>query len=248
MAERKIKVLIVDDEKIVRDFFKRLLTLLNMEVVDAEDGYKAVELVKKEKFDLFFIDVRMPGMDGLETYREIRKIDPGAQVVMITGYAVEETLEQAQKEGAIKAIRKPFDISQIKEVIDRVSRDEVKGPLNILVIDDDKAVRDFFTNFLNELKLKHKIVRDKEEALEAMKNEKFSLIFLDLVLKDISGLEVYKEIKNLSPEVTVVLITGHPQKVEEIKEKLDIAGCLYKPFAIESIIDCIEKMKLKING
>lgn len=248
MADRKIKVLIVDDEKIVRDFFKRLLALLGLDVFDAEDGFKAVELVKKEKFDLFFVDVRMPGMDGLETYREIRKIVPSAQVVMITGYAVEETLEQAQKEGAIKAIRKPFDISQIKEVIDRAGKEKAKEPLNILVIDDDKAVCDFFSNFLNELKLTYKISRNKDEAVAEMKKEKFDLVFLDLVLKDISGLEVYKEIKGLFPKVEVVLITGHPQKAEEIKDKIDIAGCLYKPFAIESIIDCIEKLKLKING
>lgn len=121
MNIRKIKVLVVDDEKIVRDFFKRFLPLLGLEVRDAENGYKAMEAVKLNKFDLYFIDVRMPGLDGLETYRGIRQLHPNAAVVMITGYAVEDILEKAQREGVRCHIHKPFDINQIKEVINKIS-------------------------------------------------------------------------------------------------------------------------------
>lgn len=128
MGERKIKVLVVDDEKSVRDFLSRLLSLLGVEAFEVEDGYRAIELVKKEKFDLFFIDVRMPGLNGLETYREIRKISPEATAVMITGYAVEEMLEEAQKEGVYRAIRKPFDIDQIKDIIDKIGKENIKEP------------------------------------------------------------------------------------------------------------------------
>jgi two-component system response regulator HydG len=248
MQERKIRVLVVDDEKIVRDFFRRLLSMLGLEVMDVEDGYKAIELVKKDKFDLYFIDVRMPLLDGLETYREIRKLDPKGMAVMITGYAVEGMLEQAQKEGAHSSIRKPFDINQIKEVIDKVGKEKIKGPLNILVVDDEERVLGFFSAFLAEKNLRYKVARNKDEALAAVKKEKFDLIFLDLVLKDVSGLDVYKEIKDILPEAAIVLITGYPQKAEEIKGKIELAGCLYKPFDIESIIGCIEKIKSKINA
>lgn len=121
MDKKKIKVLVVDDEKVVRDFFKRLLSLEGLEVMGAEDGYTAVEAVKLNKFDLYFIDVRMPGLDGLETYRGIRQVHPDATAVMITGYAVEDILEEALKEGVQCHIHKPFDISQIKAVIDKIN-------------------------------------------------------------------------------------------------------------------------------
>lgn len=248
MAEHKIKALVVDDEKIVRDFFRRLLSLLGLDAVDVEDGYKAIEMVKKDKFDIIFLDVRMPGLNGLETYREIHKISPDTLAVMITGYAVEDILEQAKKEGVCSAIHKPFDINQIKEVIERVAKEETKTPLNILVVDDDEAIHNFFSVLLNEKKLKYQIAHDRQEALAAIKKEKFTLIFLDLVLKDVSGLDVLKEIKEIMPEANIVLITGHPQKAEEIKGKIEVAGCLYKPFDIDSIISCIEKIKAKING
>jgi len=118
-----------------------------LEVTDVDDGYKAVEAAKASKFDLYFIDVRMPGLNGLETYRQIRQIDPAAFTVMITGYAVEDILDQAQKEGVSGSIRKPFDINQIKEVVDKLNLDKAKEPLNILVVDDDNTILSFFSSF-----------------------------------------------------------------------------------------------------
>ncbi|MDP2928277.1 MAG: response regulator [Candidatus Omnitrophota bacterium] len=122
MPEHKIRALIVDDEKIVRDFFKRLLAFLGVEALDADSGASAIELVRQKKFDLFFIDVRMPELNGLDTYRQIRKLDPEATVVMMTGYAVEEILKVAQKEGAFCHIHKPFDITEIKDIITKISQ------------------------------------------------------------------------------------------------------------------------------
>ncbi len=120
MNEKKFRALVVDDEKIIRDFLNSLLFLHGLEVVKAEDGYKAVELSRTDKFDLFFIDCRMPGLNGLETFRQIRQINQDASVVMMTGYAVEGILEQAVSEGAYGLIRKPFDIGEIKCLIDKI--------------------------------------------------------------------------------------------------------------------------------
>lgn len=242
MPEKKIRVLVADDEKIIRDFFSRLLSLQGLEVVCAEDGYKAVELAGEGSFELFFLDVKMPGQDGLETFRKIRQIDPHAVVVMMTGYAVEDTLEQAQKEGAYGSIRKPFDISEIKDIVDKAGKEKLIRALNVLVIDDDPAVLHFFAILLKEKNHKYKLTHDKEEALIAAREEKFDLVFLDLVLKDVNGIELYKEVKELLPEATVVMITGYPQKVKEIGGELEIAGCLYKPFEIDKVLEYLKKL------
>lgn len=103
-------------------FFGRLLLAQGLEVTEAEDGYRAVELVKEKNFDICFLDVKMPKMDGLETYRESRKINKEIPVVMMTGYAVEETLKQAKKEGVLDAIHKPFDIAQVNAIISDIQR------------------------------------------------------------------------------------------------------------------------------
>ncbi len=120
MKKNKPRALIVDDEKIIRDFLNSLLSLHGLEVVKAEDGYEAVELSRAGRFDLFFIDCRLPGLNGLDTFRLIRQIDREASVVMMTGYMVEDILEQAVSEGAYGLIRKPFDIGEIKCLIDKI--------------------------------------------------------------------------------------------------------------------------------
>jgi len=120
MNEKKFRALIVDDEKIIRDFLNSLLSLHGLEVVKAEDGYQAIELSRTGRFDLFFIDCRLPGLNGLETFRQIRQIDQDASVVMMTGYAVEGIPEQAVSEGAYGLVRKPFDIGEIKCLIDKI--------------------------------------------------------------------------------------------------------------------------------
>lgn len=243
MVENKISVLVVDDEKIVRDFFRKLISLLGLEVSEAESGAAAIEMAKGNRYDLFFIDVRMPGIDGLETYRQIKKSNPEGVVVMITGYAVEATLKQAKEEGAYGIIRKPFDISQIKDVIDKLSKSGQSGTSNVLVVDDDETILNFFVNFLKDKKVKHRIAHNKLETLEAVKSEKFDLAFLDLVIKDENGIDVYAEIKKISPATDIVLMTGYHQKAKELGGETGFAGCLYKPFDIESIITYIEKVK-----
>ena len=246
-GDKKLRILVVDDEKVIRDFFRRVLSLLNAEVFEAEDGYQAIELAKANEYDIFFLDVRMPGIDGLETFRKIRQIHPQAQAVMMTGYAVDDILKQAQDEGASQIIRKPFDITELKVIIDRLSREKRGKVLSILVIDDEEIILDFFSNLLSLKKLNYRLVKvkDKEKAFKALKNERFDLVFLDMVLAECDGIEVYRQIKKEYPSVNVVLITGHKQKAEEAQGQADITEVLSKPFDIAKIIECIDRVKEK---
>jgi len=71
-----LKVLVVDDEKVIRDFLSRFLSLQLAQVKTASDGEAAIELAKTEEFDLVFLDIRMPKMNGLELIKAVREIDP----------------------------------------------------------------------------------------------------------------------------------------------------------------------------
>lgn len=118
MGEKKLKVLIVDDEKVVRDFLIRILSLQPVESKAVDDGFKAIEAVKNELFDLVFLDIRMPKMDGLKVYGELKKINPELNCVFMTGYALEESLLDKTKQPGIICLKKPFqDINQIKEIV-----------------------------------------------------------------------------------------------------------------------------------
>jgi DNA-binding NtrC family response regulator len=111
------------------------------------------------------------------------------------------------------------------------------------VIDDDELVLKSFSEFLDKEKLQYKAARSKKEAVDFAKNGKFDLVFLDLVLQDGDGVEIYKEIKELNPATNIVLTTGHRKRGEELSGKIELIGSLYKPFEMDAIFGFIEKVK-----
>jgi CheY-like chemotaxis protein len=123
-GEKKLKVLVVDDEKPIRDFFTRLLKLEDVEIKTAEDGLAAIEAVKNEVFDLVFLDVRMPRLNGIQAFSQLKKINPSINCVFITGYAVEESLIEQLKQPQTFFLKKPFDdIAQIRLIVNKVLQD-----------------------------------------------------------------------------------------------------------------------------
>jgi two-component system response regulator HydG len=114
----KPSVLVVDDLKSVRRALGGILGDEGYKVVLAEDGYQAIEAARKTPFDLVFMDIKMPGINGVQAFREIKKIDPEAVVIMMTAYSVEDLVSEALGEGAYAVVYKPFDIDEIVNVAD----------------------------------------------------------------------------------------------------------------------------------
>jgi two-component system response regulator HydG len=114
----KNNILVVDDIKSIRLTLGGILGDEGYNVVLAENGYQAIEAAKRTPFDLVFMDIKMPGINGVQTFREIKKINPEAVVVMMTAYSVGDLVKQALVEGAYAVVYKPFDIDDIVSVID----------------------------------------------------------------------------------------------------------------------------------
>ena len=107
------KILVVDDERPIRSTLKEILEYENFEVHEAEDGPTALNLIKKDKFDIVLCDIKMPKMDGLEVLDRIQKDGHEFPVVMISGHANVETAVDALKHGAYDFIEKPLDLNRI---------------------------------------------------------------------------------------------------------------------------------------
>jgi two-component system response regulator HydG len=114
----KNNILVVDDIKSIRQTLGGILGDEGYNVVLAEDGYQAIEAAKQTPFDLVFMDIKMPGINGVQTFREIKKINPEAVVVMMTAYSMEGLVKQALVEGAYGVVYKPFDIDDIVSITD----------------------------------------------------------------------------------------------------------------------------------
>lgn len=114
---KNAKVLVVDDEKGICDFFQKVLPQEGYEVSVASDGEKGLDVVKKEKPMVVLLDIRMPGMDGVEVLREIKKIDKNIVVIIITAYSTMRTARETMRLGAYDYITKPFNLDYIKALI-----------------------------------------------------------------------------------------------------------------------------------
>lgn len=111
------RILVVDDERSMREFLEIMLTKEGYEVRTAANGKEALALVEKELFDLAILDIRMPKMDGIKTLGHLKEISPETVVLMITAYASTDTAIQAMKQGAYDYITKPFKVEEIKMTI-----------------------------------------------------------------------------------------------------------------------------------
>ncbi len=107
------RVMIVDDEKGIREALKQVLEYEEIEVQACASGHEALRLYPEFKPHLVFLDVKMEGMDGLETLKRIRELDPQAQVVMISGHGTIQTAVEATQLGAYDFLEKPLDTDRI---------------------------------------------------------------------------------------------------------------------------------------
>jgi DNA-binding NtrC family response regulator len=118
---------VVDDEKIVRDFFMDVAQSLGGNVETAEDGDVAVEKCRSRHYDMVFIDMRMPHMNGLDACKIILGLDPAVKVVMMSGYSEDRLMEEAITCGAVAKISKPFDLKTIVTLIEDAARSVTGG-------------------------------------------------------------------------------------------------------------------------
>ncbi|HEX5001334.1 MAG TPA: sigma-54 dependent transcriptional regulator [Bacteroidia bacterium] len=119
------KILIIDDEKPIRNTLKEILTYEGHEVTDAQDGSEGLKQVEKGTFDIIFCDIKMPKMDGIEVLEKLQELTPDTPVVIISGHGNIDTAVEAIKKGAFDYIAKPLDLNRmlvtLRNALDRSS-------------------------------------------------------------------------------------------------------------------------------
>jgi len=129
----KPRILIVDDEAAMRESLKDWLMEDGYEVNSAESGEVAVKMAAERNWDIVLLDLKMPGMDGIETLKRIKEINPDAEVLMMTAYAAVDTAVQAMKEGAFDYLVKPFDPDEVEIQIKKIVEHKDLVAQNILL-------------------------------------------------------------------------------------------------------------------
>ena len=244
----KTNILVVDDLHSIRLTLGGILEDEGHNVVTVENGYQAIEAVRKNRFDVIFMDIKMPGINGVQTFREVKKIDPKAAVIMMTAYSVEDLVKEALEEGAYAIVYKPFDIDRIIAIIEEVLKDVL-----ILVVDNEFADRESLKAILEDKGYRVATARDGAEAIEMVKSRHYDIIFLDVRLPDMSGVETFERVKKIDPQATVIMMTGYTE--EDLVKRAVSQGaytCIYKPFDMDKVIAVVEDIakgrKDNVNG
>jgi excisionase family DNA binding protein len=119
-ASARSTVLVVDDEEAVRDVIAEALAGKQRDVLTAQSGEEALEIVKKHTVDVVLLDLSMPGLNGVDTFREIHALRPGLPVVIVTGYPDSDLMAKALEIGSFTMISKPVDTAQLQKTVDRI--------------------------------------------------------------------------------------------------------------------------------
>lgn len=113
------KVLIVDDQYGIRLLLKEVFAKDNIQIYQASNGKQALEVIQHEQPDLILLDMKMPGMDGIELLRRLRRLNTRAKVIMMTAYGELDMVEEASELGASAHFTKPFDIEELRSEVMR---------------------------------------------------------------------------------------------------------------------------------
>lgn len=254
-----MKILVVDDDPAIRDYLKEALELTGQTVIAVSSGYDAIDYVRDHGVDLAYIDVVMPGIDGYETLKKMRDIDPKISAVILSGNAIERLTESTAKKGVYVSVAKPITLEQIEEI--NGSYEMVRGPIefiydnpygfdidklkgaHILIADDEDEIVKIVTECLSaEGFTSLDTARDGQEAIEKFNTIGHDLVIVDIMMPKRSGIEVLRHIKAVGPESQVIIITGNADKKSAITAvRLGAYDYIEKPFDIDSLSRVVKR-------
>jgi len=231
----KKSILFVDDNINLGKTMELILRRKGYETTVVASGEEALEKIRERTWNTVFMDMKMPWMNGLETYREIAKLRPGIPVVIITAYADDEMIHDAVNEGAYGILYKPLDLDMLDTVITGLEK-HCQG--SILVIDDELMVCRVLKRMLERQGYSVDMVSQGNEGLELVRQRKYNMYFIDILMPGMNGYELLSNIRKIHPDAFAVMMTGYRDEVSNLMDKALMEKrtiSLYKPFEISDV-------------
>jgi CheY-like chemotaxis protein len=234
------RILVVDDDRDICRNLSDILTDLGYLVDYAHDGLSALEQVRQRPYDIALLDLKMPGMDGLTLYRQIKNQRAGTVSLLVTGYASPATAAEALAAGAWKVVAKPVDFPELLGLVD-----EALGQPLVLIVDDDHDLCANLWDLFRERGFRVSLAHDGRKVADQLKDTVFKVVLIDMRIPNSDGGSVFRMVRAANPQARTILITGHRAEMDQLIERTIAEGAdevCYKPFHVPELLAKLEQL------
>ena len=237
-----LRILIVDDNRDLADSMADILSDLGHYVNVAYRGETAIALFEAHNFDVCFLDIRLPDVNGFDLFYHFHQQDPDITMIMMTGYRIEQLVENMLSCDTSVAVFQKLDNPE-----NQITSLSSAGKKNIILVAENKTnLASQISAALHSKQIRSHVSHSGEEAIEACSQGLFDALILDMGKPLVCALGVYLNLEKQSATMPTVIIAPQRKLSNDTSplEEINVTGCLFKPFAPEAIINAIEQLAL----
>jgi DNA-binding response OmpR family regulator len=235
MSRTPPSILVVDDEPDICANLRDILSEFGYQVDTATNGMSALKLLDRGHYEVALLDLKMPGMSGVEVFREIKRRSSDTVAIIISAYASTASANEALEAGAWRILSKPVDLSLVMQSIEEA----MNQPL-VMLVDDDEELCASLWDVLRSQGIRVKLAHSIADASAALDSQQYLVAIVDLKLPGGDGLGLCGRVRKTNSGAKTILITGFRTEVENRADQLSLvdATC-YKPFDVDELLSII---------
>ncbi|MEX2178758.1 MAG: response regulator [Gemmatimonadaceae bacterium] len=229
-----MRILVVDDDRMMTKTLAEIFHLQGWEVQEAHDGRSAVNALNASPFDVVLMDFRMPGMNGVSAFKAMKASQPNVKVVLMTAFAAQDVLDEAEQEGVLKIMSKPVDIRELLAFLTGAL--STKGP--VLLVDTDAAFLRTMSEVLELRGFSTVMAGDLAEATRLIRSKRPLAILLHMHLGATAVRDTVAAVHEAGPDAPLILYSGQPGAERQVSADVPHAwvhSFLRRPFAVDHV-------------
>lgn len=233
-------ILIADDDVDTCLNLADIFTDLGYQVDMAHDGLGALDHVRNKPYDVAVLDLKMPGMDGLMLYRQIKKVQAGTVAFLVSGFATIAIADEAVAAGVAHVLPKPVDLPRLLGLMNQA----LHRPL-ALVIDDDQDLCESLWDVLHARGYRVCLAPDECAAAERLRDREYDVVLIDMKLPRTDGQRVFRLVTKMNPQARTIAMTGFRSETAQLVREVVAEGVdavCYKPFDMPEFLSTVEQL------
>lgn len=236
------RALVVDDDRSMVKTLSDILALKGWQVHPAYSGEMAIRAATQEPFDVVLMDVKMPGIDGVDAFKAIKRARPDIRVILMTAYAAPERVAEAEREGVVRVLSKPVDVAELFQLL----TEKLNGDRPVLLIDHDTAFLRTLAEVLRLEGFEVATATDLPDATRLMAARRPMAVFLHLPAGSGTVRGAIAAVHHANPAAAIIAYSGQADAEAAIANEVPrdwVHAYLRKPFAVEAVTHVLDGLR-----